>query len=363
MSENRLAILMLEDGTTFSGKSFGAVGKTLGEVCFNTGTTGYQEVLTDPSYANQIVTMTAPHIGNYGVNSEDTESNKIQASGFIIKEESIIPSNWRSQISIGDYLRSENIVGIKNIDTRSLTIHLRNHGAMNGIISSDSIDESLLKKELSEHPSMAGQDLAKVVSTKEEYKFSKEGEYNIAVLDFGVKRNILNILKNLDCQVTVFPANTSSKTILDTSPDGIFLSNGPGDPFAVSYAIRTVKDILGKKPLFGICLGHQILALALGAKTFKLKFGHRGINHPVKNLITNAVEITSQNHGFAVDTRSLPSNAKETHVNLNDNTNAGLESINNLAFSVQYHPESSPGPHDSRYLFKKFIEMMNAEKN
>ena len=193
MSENRLAILMLEDGTTFSGKSFGAIGKTLGEVCFNTGTTGYQEVLTDPSYANQIVTMTAPHIGNYGVNSEDTESNKIQASGFIIKEESIIPSNWRSQISIGDYLRSENIVGIKNIDTRSLTIHIRNHGAMNGIISSDSIDESLLKKELSEHPSMAGQDLAKVVSTKEEYKFSKEGEYNIAVLDFGVKRNILNI--------------------------------------------------------------------------------------------------------------------------------------------------------------------------
>ena len=363
MPENRSAILMLEDGTTFSGKSFGAIGKTLGEVCFNTGITGYQEILTDPSYVNQIVTMTSPHIGNYGVNSEDIESSKIQASGFIIKEETIMPSNWRSQISIGDYLRNENIVGIKDIDTRSLTIHIRNHGSMNGIISSDDIEYSLLKKKLSEHPSMMGQDIAKVVSTKEEYKFSKKGKYKVAVIDFGVKNNILKILRNLDCQVTVFPSNTSSKKILETSPDGVFLSNGPGDPAAVSYAIKTVKAILGKKPLFGICLGHQILALTLGAKTFKLKFGHRGINHPVKNLITNAVEITSQNHGFAVDSRSLPNNTKETHVNLNDNTNAGLESVDNLAFSVQYHPESSPGPHDSRYLFQKFIEMMNAQKN
>jgi len=360
MSENRPAILMLEDGTTFSGKSFGAIGKTLGEVCFNTGITGYQEILTDPSYAKQIVTMTAPHIGNYGINSEDIESSKIQASGFVIKEESIVPSNWRSQVSIGDYLQHENIVGIKNIDTRSLTIHLRNYGAMNGIISSDSIDDGLLRKELINHPSMAGQDLAKVVSTKEMYKFSEQGKYKVAVLDFGVKRNILKILKKLNCQVFVFPANTSSREILDISPDGIFLSNGPGDPAAVSYAITTVKEILGKKPMFGICLGHQILALSLGAKTFKLKFGHRGINHPVKNLITNVVEITSQNHGFAVDNKSLPSNIKETHVNLNDNTNAGMESIDNFAFSVQYHPESSPGPHDSRYLFQKFIEMMNA---
>ena len=360
MSENKPAILMLEDGTTFSGKSLGAIGKTLGEVCFNTGITGYQEILTDPSYAKQIVTMTAPHIGNYGVNSEDIESSKIQASGFVIKEESIVPSNWRSQFSIGDYLQNENIVGIKNIDTRSLTIHLRNHGAMNGIISSDSIDDGLLKKELINHPSMAGQDLAKVVSTREMYKFSEQGKYKVAVLDFGVKRNILKILKKLNCQVSVFPANTSSKEILDISPDGIFLSNGPGDPAAVSYAITAVKEILGKKPMFGICLGHQILALSLGAKTFKLKFGHRGVNHPVKNLITNAVEITSQNHGFAVDNKSLPNNIIETHVNLNDNTNAGLESIDNFAFSVQYHPESSPGPHDSRYLFQKFIEMMNA---
>ena len=363
MSENRPAILMLEDGTTFSGKSFGAIGKTLGEVCFNTGITGYQEILTDPSYAKQIVTMTAPHIGNYGVNSEDIESSKIQASGFVIKEESIVPSNWRSQVSIGDYLQNENIVGIKNIDTRSLTIHLRNHGAMNGIISSESIDDGLLRKELIDHPSMTGQDLAKVVSTREMYKFSEQGKYKVAVLDFGVKRNILKILKNLDCQVSVFPANTSSKEILGISPDGIFLSNGPGDPAAVSYAITTVKEILGKKPMFGICLGHQILALSLGAKTFKLKFGHRGINHPVKNLITNAVEITSQNHGFAVDNKSLPNNIRETHVNLNDNTNAGMESIDNFAFSVQYHPESSPGPHDSRYLFQKFIEMMNAKKD
>ena len=360
MSENRPAILMLEDGTTFSGKSFGAIGKTLGEVCFNTGITGYQEILTDPSYAKQIVTMTAPHIGNYGVNSEDIESSKIQASGFVIKEESIVPSNWRSQVSIGDYLQNENIVGIKNIDTRSLTIHLRNHGAMNGIISSESIDDGLLRKELMNHPSMTGQDLAKVVSTREMYKFSEQGKYKVAVLDFGVKRNILKILKNFDCQISVFPANTSPKEILEISPDGIFLSNGPGDPAAVRYAITTVKEILGKKPMFGICLGHQILALSLGAKTFKLKFGHRGINHPVKNLITNSVEITSQNHGFAVDNKSLPSNIKETHVNLNDNTNAGIESIDNFAFSVQYHPESSPGPHDSRYLFQKFIEMMNA---
>ena len=360
MSENRPAILMLEDGTTFSGKSFGAIGKTLGEVCFNTGITGYQEILTDPSYAKQIVTMTAPHIGNYGVNSEDIESNKIQASGFVIKEESIVPSNWRSQVSIGDYLQNENIVGIKNIDTRSLTIHLRNHGAMNGIISSESIDDGLLRKELIDHPSMTGQDLARVVSTREMYKFSEQGKYKVAVLDFGVKRNILKILKKLDCQVSVFPANTSSTEILGISPDGIFLSNGPGDPAAVSYAITTVKEILGKKPMFGICLGHQILALSLGATTFKLKFGHRGINHPVKNLITNAVEITSQNHGFAVDNKSLPNNVRETHVNLNDNTNAGMESIDNFAFSVQYHPESSPGPHDSRYLFQKFIEMMNA---
>ena len=363
MSENRPAILMLEDGTTFSGKSFGAIGKTLGEVCFNTGITGYQEILTDPSYAKQIVTMTAPHIGNYGVNSEDIESSKIQASGFVIKEESIVPSNWRSQVSIGDYLQNENIVGIKNIDTRSLTIHLRNHGAMNGIISSESIDDGLLRKELIDHPSMTGQDLAKVVSTREMYKFSEQGKYKVAVLDFGVKRNILKILKKLDCQVFVFPANTSSKEILGISPDGIFLSNGPGDPAAVSYAITTVKEILGKKPMFGICLGHQILALSLGAKTFKLKFGHRGINHPVKNLITNAVEITSQNHGFAVDNKSLPNNIRETHVNLNDNTNAGMGSIDNFAFSVQYHPESSPGPHDSRYLFQKFIEMMNAKKD
>jgi carbamoyl-phosphate synthase small subunit len=363
MSENRPAILMLEDGTTFSGKSFGAIGKTLGEVCFNTGITGYQEILTDPSYAKQIVTMTAPHIGNYGVNSEDIESNKIQASGFVIKEESIVPSNWRSQVSIGDYLQNENIVGIKNIDTRSLTIHLRNNGAMNGIISSERIDDGLLRKELIDHPSMTGQDLAKVVSTREMYKFSEQGKYKVAVLDFGVKRNILKILKKLDCQVSVFPANTRSKEILGISPDGIFLSNGPGDPAAVSYAITTVKEILGKKPMFGICLGHQILALSLGAKTFKLKFGHRGINHPVKNLTTNTVEITSQNHGFAVDSKSIPNNVKETHVNLNDNTNAGVESIDNFAFSVQYHPESSPGPHDSRYLFHKFIEMMNAKKD
>ena len=360
MSKNLPAILMLEDGTTFLGKAFGAIGKTFGEVCFNTGMTGYQEILTDPSYARQIVTMTAPHIGNYGINDEDVESNKIQASGFVIKEESTLPSNWRSQTSIGEYLRSENIVGIKDIDTRSLTIHLRNHGAMNGVVCSEDFNESVLKEELNNYPSMEGMDLAKIVSTKNEYIFSKKGAKKVVVLDFGVKKNILNIFQKLDCCVTVLPANTSAEKILDLNPDGIFLSNGPGDPAAVSYAIETVKTLLGEKPIFGICLGHQILALSLNAKTFKLKFGHRGINHPVKNIDSNSVEITSQNHGFAVDSNSLPSNVIETHINLNDNTNAGIDCPEYSAFSVQYHPESSPGPHDSRYLFEKFIGLMNA---
>ena len=360
MIEDRPAVLVLEDGTIFKGTSFGAIGKTIGEVCFNTSITGYQEVLTDPSYSQQIVTMTAPHIGNYGINSEDVESSRVQVSGFIIKEASDFPSSWRSQISINDYLKNEKIVGIKDIDTRSLTIHIRNHGAMNGIICSGSNDTNSLKEEVNKYPSMAGMDLVKVVSTKRIYQFSKEGRNKVAVLDFGVKNNILNILKGLDCRIHVFPAATKAKDILDINPDGIFLSNGPGDPTAVNYAINTIKEILGQKPIFGICLGHQLLALALGARTFKLKFGHRGANHPVKNLLTKKIEITSQNHGFAVDSKSLAANIEETHINLNDNTNAGIECKEKDAFSVQYHPESSPGPHDSRYLFNKFIELMNA---
>lgn len=360
MVEDRPAVLILEDGKIFKGTSFGAIGKTIGEVCFNTSMTGYQEVLTDPSYSKQIVVMTAPHVGNYGINSEDLESSKIQVSGFIVKEASDFPSSWRSEMSINDYLKNENIVGIKDIDTRSLTIHIRNQGVMNGLICSESNDTDSLKKEVNKYPSMEGMDLVKVVSTKNIYQFSKEGKNKVAVLDFGVKINILNILKSLDCRIHIFPAETNMKDILGINPDGIFLSNGPGDPAAVSYAIDTIKEILGHKPIFGICLGHQLLALALGAKTFKLKFGHRGANHPVKNLLTKKVEITSQNHGFAVDSKSLGDNIEETHINLNDNTNAGIECKEKAAFSVQYHPESSPGPHDSRYLFNKFIELMNA---
>ena len=360
MKEENVAILLLDDGKLFNGIAFGAIGQSIGEVCFNTGMTGYQDILTDPSYAKQIVTMTAPHIGNYGVNAEDIESEKIQVSGFVIKEESLFPSSWRSEMSLGDYLKKQNIVGIKNIDTRSLTRHIRDNGAMNGIISSTKDDKNKLTNKLKKSPSMVGLDLAKIVSTKNIYNWSDKGKYKVAAIDFGIKKNILRLLEELDCQVTVFPANVTAKDILSFDPDGVFLSNGPGDPAAVEYGIKTVKQILGEKPIFGICLGHQILAIALGAKTFKLKFGHRGINHPVKNMEKKTIEITSQNHGFAVDLESLPKNVIQTHINLNDNTSAGIKSIDYPAFSVQYHPESSPGPHDSRYLFKKFIGMMDA---
>ena len=360
MKIENAAVLLLDDGKLFKGTTFGATGQSIGEVCFNTGMTGYQEILTDPSYAKQIVTMTAPHIGNYGVNSEDIESEKIQISGFVIKEESTFPSSWRSEMSLGDYLRKQNIVGIKNIDTRALTRHLRDNGAMNGIISSIKDTKNKLTSKLKSSPSMTGLDLAKIVSTKNIYDWSDKGEYRVAAIDFGIKRNILRLLEEFNCQVTVFPANATAKDILSFDPDGVFLSNGPGDPAAVEYGIETVKQILGEKPIFGICLGHQILAIALGAKTFKLKFGHRGINHPVKNMKEKTIEITSQNHGFSVELESLPKNVIPTHINLNDNTSAGIESIDYPAFSVQYHPESSPGPHDSRYLFKKFIRMMDA---
>ena len=352
------AILLLNDGKKFEGKKLGHLGETIGEVCFNTGMTGYQEILTDPSYCSQIVTMTSPHIGNYGINKEDVESNKIQVSGFVIKEESIVPSNWRSTSSLDEYLKKNKIVGIQDIDTRSLTRHIRDQGAMNGIISSVDNDLVNLSNKLKKAPSMNGLDLAKTVSTKKVYKWSQTGQFKVAAIDYGIKHNILNILKDNNCEVTVFPAQTSAKEILDFNPDGIFLSNGPGDPSAVTYGIEMVKSLLGSKPIFGICLGHQILSLALGAKTFKLKFGHRGINHPVKNLETEVVEITSQNHGFAVDINSLPENVVATHINLNDNTNEGIECKEFKAFSVQHHPESSPGPHDSRYLFDKFINLM-----
>ena len=352
------AVLLLDDKRVFKGTVFGTIGDAVGEVCFNTGMTGYQEILTDPSYAKQMVTMTAPHIGNYGVNTEDVESEKIQVSGFIIKEESFVPSSWRSEMSLSEYLKKQNVVGIKNIDTRALTKHIRDNGAMNGIISSRVNELDKLSSKLNETPSMKGLDLAKIVSTNTIYQWSKKGKYKIAAIDFGIKKNILRLLESFDSRVTVFPAETNAQEILSHEPDGIFLSNGPGDPAAVEYGIGTIKKLLGEKPIFGICLGHQLLALALGAKTFKLKFGHRGINHPVKNIKLGTIEITSQNHGFAVDLDSLPKNIVSTHINLNDNTSAGIECINYPAFSVQYHPESSPGPHDSRYLFKKFIGMM-----
>ena len=360
MNKSNSAILLLADGRIFEGRSFGYQGETVGEVCFNTGMTGYQEILTDPSYCKQIVTMTSPHIGNYGINEEDIESENIQVAGFVIKEETITPSNWRSTQSLGEYLKKNKIVGIKEIDTRSLTRHIRDKGAMNGIISSNDLNIQTLEKKLKKSPDMNGLDLAKDVTTQKKYKWPGKGRYKVAVIDFGIKKNILRLLSDAGCELTVFPASIKAEDVLSFEPDGVFLSNGPGDPLAVTYGIETVKKLLGKVPLFGICLGHQILALALGASTFKLKFGHRGINHPVRNNEKNTVEITSQNHGFAVDLDSLPPNVISTHINLNDNTSGGIRCTDIPAFSVQYHPESSPGPHDSRYLFNQFIEMMNA---
>ena len=362
--------LVLENGVIFDGFVLGSEGETIGEVCFNTGMTGYQEILTDPSYCGQLITMTYPHIGNYGTNKEDIESHKIHASGLIIKEETIIPSNYISTESLGEYLKNENIIGIQGIDTRMLVRIIRDQGAMNGLISSkQSSNEELINKVKSSQ-SMNGLDLAKHVTCNNKYQWKNHNannnnlnyDYKIAVLDFGVKYNILRMLNSLGCDLTIFPANTSAEEILEFNPDGVFLSNGPGDPAPVQYGIMTVKKLIGKKPLFGICLGHQILALALGGKTYKLKFGHRGCNHPVKNLENNAIEITSQNHGFSVDEKSLSKNIKITHTSLNDNTVEGLSCQELSLFSVQYHPESSPGPHDSQYLFKKFITMLSNKK-
>jgi carbamoyl-phosphate synthase small subunit len=366
--------LILENGTIFTGESFGASGETTGEVVFNTSLTGYQEILTDPSYAGQIVTMTYPLIGNYGVNMEDIESVKPQVAGFVVKEYSEFPSNFRSMESLGNWLSKHNIVGIQGIDTRMLTKMIRSAGAMRGIISSEDFDDNALLAKVLESPEMSGLDLASRVTTSQLYTWDKidttqfaipfakpvpKKKKNVVVYDYGVKQNILRRLTSYGCNLTVLPAQTSAEDVLNMNPDGIFLSNGPGDPAAVTYAIENLKQLIGKKPIFGICLGHQLLALALGGKTFKLKFGHRGGNHPVKNLKTGAIEITSQNHGFAVDPDSLdPQSIEITHENWNDHTNEGFRHRSLPIFSVQYHPEASPGPHDSDYLFAQFVEMM-----
>ena len=362
MQKEQKAILYLEDGLFFKGKSLGSLGETFGEVCFNTGMTGYQEILTDPSYAKQMIVMCSPHIGNYGTNDSDIESSKVYASGFIVKNESLSPSNWRSKNSLDSFLRSNKVIGIQDIDTRALTVHIRDNGAMRGIISTKDFDINSLKNKMKKVPSMEGLDLAKEVSRKKKTILCnvKNPKYKIAAIDYGMKSNIYDILLENHAEVSIFPASVSAKEILKYNPDGIFLSNGPGDPAAVSYGVNTVKELLGIKPIFGICLGHQILALALDATTFKMKFGHRGINHPVKNLTTNKIEITSQNHGFAVNADSLKSNIKVTHTHLNDDTIAGIACEDIQAYSVQYHPEASPGPHDSRYVFDNFFKMMDS---
>ena len=364
MQTTQTAILVLEDGRFFKGYAFGSEGETAGEVCFNTGMTGYQEILTDPSYRRQLVTMTSVHIGNYGINPDDVESSRIQVGGLIVREETVVPSNWRSEMSIGDYLRSNEIVGIKGLDTRALTRHIRDHGAMNGIISTTDTELDSLKQKISATPAMTGLDLAAEVTCAEPYAWehAKGATYKVAGMDVGIKWNILRLLASHGCNVTVFPASVTADQLREFGPDGVLLSNGPGDPAAVTYAIKTVKSLLGGLPIFGICLGHQILALALGATTFKLKFGHRGLNHPVRYASNQVVEITSQNHGFAVATESLPAGVDATHINLNDNTLEGLSCREQSAFSVQYHPESSPGPHDSRYLFEEFTRLMESGK-
>ena len=367
------AVLLLEDGTVFKGRSFGARGYRCGEVVFNTSMTGYQEILTDPSYHEQIVTMTYPLIGNYGTNSGDVESRRLFASGFIVKENCAYPSNWRNELTLSDYLTANNIVGLEGIDTRKLVKHIRTEGAMRGIISSTELDVDELKKQLDEYPGLVGRDIVQDVTIDQSYPWTEavsdvltgkelkeDKKYKVIVLDFGIKFNILRLLVSHGCDVKVVGAQTAAVDILAEKPDGVFLSNGPGDPAPVSYAIETTKALLGKVPIFGICLGHQILSLALGGTTYKLKFGHRGANHPVKNLETGVIEITSQNHGFCVDLDSLKDkDVRLTHINLNDQTLEGICCDALDAFSVQYHPEASPGPHDSAYLFESFMRMMD----
>ena len=382
------AILALADGTVFVGSSIGAAGHTAGEVVFNTSMSGYQEILTDPSYCQQIVTLTYPHIGNYGTSSQDVESRKVFAAGLIIKDLPLIASNFRSDMTLAQYLVKENCVAIANIDTRQLTRHLRAHGAQNGAIvglkAGEAVTQALIDEAIAAAkaaPSMSGLDLAKVVSVDTSYDwaqtewqlFGADGKpgygqqtaakFHVVAFDFGVKFNILRMLAQRGCKVTVVPAQTSAKDVLALKPSGVFLSNGPGDPEPCDYAIAATREIIeAGVPTFGICLGHQIMALASGAKTFKMKFGHHGANHPVKDLDNGRVSITSQNHGFAVDEKTLPKNLRATHISLFDNTLQGLARTDKPAFCFQGHPEASPGPHDISYLFDRFIHLMEASK-
>jgi len=381
------AILALEDGTVFQGKGFGASASASGEVCFNTSMTGYQEILTDPSYKAQIVTMTYPHIGNYGVNEQDIESYQPHAAGFVVREVSPVTSNWRHDWELGEYLEKNNIPGIHEIDTRALTKKLRVRGAMNGFISTEDISPEEAVQKAKDWHGLVGVDYVKEVTHKEAFDWDKDDQESpdfrivhgkeetdprrartpmppadipIVALDFGIKYNILRQLRQQGFRVKVLPASASTEEVLAEKPAGIFLSNGPGDPAAVTYAVKTVNDLVRKDiPIFGICLGHQILGQAMGGKTYKLKFGHRGGNQPVKDLTTDRIEITSQNHGFAVDADSLPSDVEVTHINLNDQTVEGLAHKTKPIFCVQYHPEASPGPHDSRPLFTRFADLVN----
>lgn len=371
------AILVLEDGSVFHGTAFGAEGISVGEVVFNTAMTGYQEILTDPSYAEQIVTLTYPHIGNVGANEEDEECKKIWAKGLVIRDLPLVASNFRSQSDLDTYLKKHNICGIYDIDTRRLTRILRDKGAQNGCIMTGGVDEAGALKAAKEFPGLKGMDLAKVVSIKEQttwdagsWQLGKgfgglpEGErFKVVAYDFGAKANILRMLVDRGCELTVVPAQTPASEVLAMNPDGVFLSNGPGDPEPCTYAIEAIKEILDANiPTFGICLGHQLLALASGAKTQKMKFGHHGANHPVQNLATGEVMITSQNHGFAADEATLPSNLKATYKSLFDGSLQGIERTDKPAFSFQGHPEASPGPHDAAPLFDYFIELMQKAK-
>lgn len=368
LDSSKKAILLLEDGSHFEGLAAGAIGTTTGEICFNTGMTGYQEVFTDPSYFGQILVTTNAHIGNYGTKEQDKESEKIQINGLVCKNFTNQYSRPLADKDIQGYFEDNNLVGIQQVDTRAIVMHIRDKGAMNCIISSETTDIATLKSQLSKVPSMEGLELASKVTTKEAYTMGDDASaVRIAVLDFGTKRNILQCFVDRGCYLKVFPSKTTVDSLKEFNPDGYFLSNGPGDPASMDYAIDTVKQILQlNKPTFGICLGHQLLALANDIPTYKMHHGHRGINHPVKNMVSGFCEVTSQNHGFGVDAdvvRSKSDDIEITHINLNDDTIEGIKMKDRPAFSVQYHPEAAPGPHDSRYLFDEFVELIKTNKN